>query len=397
MKSININQQQGSAHLGIIAVVALVILGAVGYLFWTNILQPKYLQPKLSYTNVSGWTTYTDRYVPIAFEHPQDWQVTSDSSEYDSASFDAYTNKDKPNEKLVLAISYFKSYPNTNPNPSRWESGAGVSIKPKCPFDASEPASSDCKLVTSGIAKGYVYNDRGLNGKSVVRWHGQVGTESLDIESYELDEATFSKIIQSISSSSSRTGRDVLISKASLSTTDRTDNARNAQIISLAVGDLSLQKCDEIKGISYQTDTYQTDKVRVYEEWQTLVTCRVEVQSAIKKHKAATLQGDDCSLSQRFHGIFRGLRRILENVTVLSAGDGRVALVQTSAGNKSVSYVKNYYESSVPWLVDTTCSSFGLPLKPGDVISVYVPADDHSSTAYEHDTRVVQRVNIPKT
>jgi lipopolysaccharide export LptBFGC system permease protein LptF len=41
MKTISVNRQQGSAHIIIVAVLAVALVGALGYIFWSNILQPK--------------------------------------------------------------------------------------------------------------------------------------------------------------------------------------------------------------------------------------------------------------------------------------------------------------------------------------------------------------------
>jgi hypothetical protein len=377
--------------------IIVTLFGSILYLYWQNTHKPLSAavqgraSPKPTPKALSEVIPYNDRYVPIIFDHPKEWQLTSSGSDYTQTQIVAYANKGRADEKLVLHISYYKAYPNTNPNASK-KFAEGVSLKPKCPYDVTQPASSDCKLATNSVTPGFVYSDKGINGKSVVRWHGQAGTESFDIESYELDVNTFSTIIKSIKSSTSRTGREALVPIAILSTTDKSENEKNVQTIKLATNDMNLQKCDGIRGITYQQDPYDKTKARVLEEWQTIVNCQIGVQGAIKSYKGNTLQGDDCSKLKRFPN----LRKILENVTVLSARDGRVALVKTKDGNQSVSYVDKYYESSVPWFVDTACGSLDLSnLKVGDIISVYVPVNDQSPNAFEHDTRVVQKVNNP--
>jgi hypothetical protein len=385
--------QLGSAHFGFIALSMALILGTVGYVFWTNILQPKLAQrQQLSGVSAALPDVYSDRHAPITFNHPKGWTLNSQNTGKNDFRIYARTNEGRVDEKVVFELFYNKNYPNTNPNVSNRRIAEGLSLIPHCPLEVSVSAPSDCKLVKNSVTSGYVYTAREKENTHVVRWYGQTKNkiESMNIKSYGLSEATLGAIISSIKSSPSRAGMEVLVSQNSVNETDRAANDLNAKIANQAEMSLSFQKCDEIQGFIYEADPYAKDKIRVYEEWQALIECRSRVQAAIKKDKGRRLLGDDCSKLKQFPG----LRRILENVEVLSARDGRVALVKTNDGNKSVSYAEKYYESPITSFVDTTCEPGGsLNIKVGDMISVYVPVDDKSPSAFEHNTSVVQRVN----
>jgi len=377
--------------LPIFLLLLLGIAGVVGYVIWNNSLHSN-LRPKVSYINTTSWIPYEDRYAPISFKHPKEWEVATFYSRSNSMQINAFVNRGKENEKIVLNISYSKSYPNTNPNPPDLRGIAdGVSVEPTCPYRVEAITPPDCLLVKNKVVSGYLYISKGRDSKRVVRWHGQTSSERLAIDSYEIDESTFAAVISSITNGPARNDRETLIPTNELTEAEQSENIVNASIKNTATSDLNAEKCDEIKGITYREDQYESSKVQILEEWQTLVDCRNAVDQAIKTYKGATLQGTDCSREKRF----TSLRRILTNVKILEARNGGLALVETESGNLKVSYDPYYYQSDFPWFVDTYCEAAGSlhTIKAGDIISVYVKKDNLNPNAYENGTMVLQRVS----
>jgi len=105
----NLTSQRGSAHVIIIVIVSLLVLGAVGYVFWNNFIRSKDEvvsqatsttttdTPTVDTKNELAYKTFTtDRY-NVSFEHPETWgvaQTTSDDSYAYVRSYDVKVSED---------------------------------------------------------------------------------------------------------------------------------------------------------------------------------------------------------------------------------------------------------------------------------------------------------------
>lgn len=383
------DKQSGSSHVIIVVGLVILLIAGLGYVFLQN-------HSKSNITKVSGnWTTFSSRYVPIVFDYPKEWEVHAVESDHTTSqsTIYAYINRGKPDEKIMLDISYMRLYTSTKQSSSaqQFEDAIsdGVSIEPKCPADVRQSASSECAVVSNAVSSGYIYRGKGRDAKDVVRWHGQDSNDYLTVESYAADESTLENIIKSIRGSSSKSNRDMPILTNTISPTELAQNSENNQVHNDAVSSLDPKKCEAIQGITYKVSSSDPSKVTIFDEWQALIACRGEVNIAIKKDKAVSLQGDDCSISNKRYS---HLRRIITNAEFIQR---RAPLsVATSDGVKPIAFDTESVNDELPDNLNTTCEPISSnSLKEGDTVSIYVPIDNNDPEAYKYDTIVIQKVN----
>ena len=75
--------QTGSAHVVIIAILVIAILGLLGFVFWQNFIEKKNtITPTTTSTTkdtvtdpYAGWQTYTSKYLGFSVQYPSDWKL----------------------------------------------------------------------------------------------------------------------------------------------------------------------------------------------------------------------------------------------------------------------------------------------------------------------------------
>lgn len=379
------------------SLLAVIVVAVTGYLVVKNAnkVVPLATIVEGSYSKPDNWATHSDRYVPIVFDYPKEWEIQAVESDYTTSqsTIRAYINKGKSGEKVMLDISYMRLYAPTKQSSSTRDIqdavADGVSVTPKCPMDVKQSASSECAVVSNAINSGYIYRDRGRDAKDVVRWYGQDSNERLTLESYAVDEFVLGNIVKSIRGNSNRSDRDMPVAMDKVTASEQAQNRRNSEVVKDAVSRLSPKKCEDIKGVTYKVNSSDSSKVTIFDEWQALIACRAEVNIAIKKDKAVSLRGDNCSQSNIRYA---HLRRAITNAKLIQR---RAPIsVTTSNGVKTIVFNQGSVNDELPDNVDTTCESIsGNSLKDGDTVSIYVPANNSDPEAYEYDTIVIQKVN----
>ena len=69
--------QQGSGLLAIVIILAVVLIGAVGYIFWQNFFSGSNKSENIS----SQFKTYTNDKYSYQFQYPSDWSTSSESDD----------------------------------------------------------------------------------------------------------------------------------------------------------------------------------------------------------------------------------------------------------------------------------------------------------------------------
>ena len=198
MKNISKNKQLGSAHLGIIVVAAVLLIGVVGYLFWSNFVKTapaptgssnvresadkvvlKPVQDNVG-TSTDGWLTHTSDKIPFTFKYPSNWKVVDRYQSPKIVTFTVYKNYERSDQVVMINIAYHT------------KEGSG-----SAPDDCGDlPAESKCVIVSNQFITGYLFEDRGD-----LLWTG--GRKDGDVISLEdgegvVDRADFIGVAKSI-------------------------------------------------------------------------------------------------------------------------------------------------------------------------------------------------------
>lgn len=198
MKSIRNGNEQGSIHIVIISIVAVMLLGAIGFLFWNNFIQPKNHSEPIATTKPSAIASATPTASPDVDKLTiADWKIEftiPESLKDTSIKYSARRSNDNP---PVASYSF---------TTSRIHDLGGECVKQPFGdtvmlnrFTEDQMAYPDSYWVSPDKIGGYRYVLSGpIAGCSMVNENGQVISSASQVEVKDRD--SLKELVRSIKS-----------------------------------------------------------------------------------------------------------------------------------------------------------------------------------------------------
>jgi len=184
-------KQSGSAHLFVIVGILIVIIGALGFVFWSN-SKPSGVRSGSVATQdtsrsepitqaASSWTAYRGDALPVTFRYPSDWEIVGVAGSKSSA-IRAFYGPRSSSESITLSILYRK--------------GADTRPDDSCTADGIEHVAR-CEKYSTKTMSGLLRQWEDGSGFS---FNSYIGGDMYAVLSYNnsVNKEDFKKILQSI-------------------------------------------------------------------------------------------------------------------------------------------------------------------------------------------------------